>query len=41
MPILGNHGALVLVGITTEPLKISERMTFNLKNKKVFGHYGS
>ncbi|WP_328513230.1 zinc-binding dehydrogenase [Streptomyces mirabilis] len=40
-PLLGNHGALVLVGITTEPLKISEKMTFNLKNKKVFGHYGS
>ncbi|WP_293995829.1 alcohol dehydrogenase catalytic domain-containing protein [Streptomyces sp.] len=29
------------VGITTEPLKISERMTFNLKNKRVYGHYGS
>lgn len=24
-----------------EPLTISEKMTFNLKNKKVFGHYGS
>ncbi|MGW5482896.1 zinc-binding dehydrogenase [Streptomyces sp. NPDC004008] len=40
-PLLGDRGALVLVGITTEPLKISERMTFNLKNKKVYGHYGS
>ncbi|WP_326818848.1 hypothetical protein OIE61_40735 [Streptomyces sp. NBC_01762] len=29
------------MGINVEPLKISERMTFNLKNKKVFGHYGS
>ncbi|RPE37582.1 D-arabinose 1-dehydrogenase-like Zn-dependent alcohol dehydrogenase [Streptomyces sp. Ag109_O5-1] len=40
-PLLGDHGALVLVGITMEPLTISEKMTFNLKNKKVYGHYGS
>ncbi|MEU3305346.1 zinc-binding dehydrogenase [Streptomyces sp. NPDC006678] len=40
-PLLGDHGSLVLVGITMEPLKISEKMTFNLKNKKVYGHYGS
>ncbi|MER5755939.1 zinc-binding dehydrogenase [Streptomyces sp. NPDC002088] len=40
-PLLGDHGSLVLVGITTEPLTISEKMTFNLKNKKVYGHYGS
>ncbi|WP_333763469.1 zinc-binding dehydrogenase [Streptomyces sp. IBSBF 2390] len=40
-PLLGNRGALVLVGITMEPLTISEKMTFNLKNKKVYGHYGS
>ncbi|MGW0212541.1 zinc-binding dehydrogenase [Streptomyces sp. NPDC003233] len=40
-PLLGNHGRLVLVGITAQPLTISEKMTFNLKNKKVYGHYGS
>jgi threonine dehydrogenase-like Zn-dependent dehydrogenase len=40
-PLLGDHGSLVLVGITMEPLTISEKMTFNLKNKKVYGHYGS
>ncbi|MFJ1608533.1 zinc-binding dehydrogenase [Streptomyces sp. NPDC088253] len=40
-PLLGDHGSLVLVGITMEPLTISEKMTFNLKNKKVHGHYGS
>ncbi|MEU8910322.1 zinc-binding dehydrogenase [Streptomyces mirabilis] len=40
-PLLGDHGSLVLVGITMEPLTISEKMTFNLKSKKVYGHYGS
>ncbi|MEW2304243.1 alcohol dehydrogenase catalytic domain-containing protein [Streptomyces sp. NPDC006655] len=40
-PLLGDHGALVLMGITTEPLTISEKTTFNLKDKKVYGHYGS
>lgn len=40
-PLLADHGSLVLVGITAEPLTISERMTFNVKNKKVYGHYGS
>jgi len=40
-PVLGDHGSLVLVGITTAPLTLSERLTFNALNKRVFGHYGS
>lgn len=40
-PVLGDHGSLVLVGITTAPLTISEQLTFNFMNKQVIGHYGS
>ena len=41
LPALGEHGALVLVGITNHPLTISEGMTFNYRNKTVTGHFGS
>ncbi|BCJ75083.1 alcohol dehydrogenase [Catellatospora sp. IY07-71] len=38
--VLGQHGALILVGITPEPLTISEGLTFNYLSKQVRGHYG-
>ncbi|GAB4060998.1 zinc-binding dehydrogenase [Catellatospora paridis] len=37
---LGQHGALILVGITPQPLTISEGLTFNYLSKQVRGHYG-
>jgi D-arabinose 1-dehydrogenase-like Zn-dependent alcohol dehydrogenase len=40
-PVLGDHGALVLVGLTTAPLTISEGLNFSVMNKQVLGHYGS
>jgi threonine dehydrogenase-like Zn-dependent dehydrogenase len=39
--VLGDHGALVLVGLTAAPLTISESLTFSFMNKQVLGHYGS
>ena len=39
--VLGQQGALVLVGITPHPLTISEGMGFNYLMKQVLGHYGS
>ncbi|MBV1854340.1 zinc-binding dehydrogenase [Catellatospora sp. NEAU-YM18] len=38
--VLGQHGALILVGITPQPLTISEGLTFNYLSKQVRGHYG-
>jgi threonine dehydrogenase-like Zn-dependent dehydrogenase len=38
---LGDHGALVLVGLNAAPLTISEGLTFSAMNKQVLGHYGS
>ena len=40
-PLLGDHGALVLVGLTAAPLTIAEGLTFCGMNKQVLGHYGS
>ncbi|WP_345435440.1 zinc-binding dehydrogenase [Actinoallomurus vinaceus] len=39
--VLGQQGALVLVGITPHPLTVSEGLQFNYLKKRVFGHYGS
>jgi threonine dehydrogenase-like Zn-dependent dehydrogenase len=39
--VLGQHGALILVGITPHPLTISEGLHFNYLKKQVLGHYGS
>jgi D-arabinose 1-dehydrogenase-like Zn-dependent alcohol dehydrogenase len=38
--VLGQHGALILVGITPQPLTITEGLTFNYLAKQVRGHYG-
>ncbi|MEU6201007.1 zinc-binding dehydrogenase [Streptomyces sp. NPDC047061] len=38
--VLGLNGVLVLVGITPQPLTISEGLTFNYLGKQVRGHYG-
>ncbi|WP_254705583.1 zinc-binding dehydrogenase [Streptomyces vilmorinianum] len=38
--VLGQGGALILVGITPTPLTITEGLTFNYLGKQVRGHYG-
>ncbi|WP_249938376.1 hypothetical protein [Streptomyces mirabilis] len=38
--VLGLNGSLILVGITPQPLTISEGLTFNHLSKQVRGHYG-
>ncbi|MEV6118437.1 zinc-binding dehydrogenase [Streptomyces sp. NPDC052109] len=39
--VLGPGGCLILVGITPEPLTITEGLTFNYLQKQVRGHYGA
>ncbi|MFE1983768.1 hypothetical protein [Streptomyces mirabilis] len=39
--VLGLNGSLILVGITPQPLTISEGLTFNHLSKQVRGHYVS
>ncbi|QFS90407.1 L-threonine 3-dehydrogenase [Mycobacterium sp. THAF192] len=38
---LANHGRLVLVGISGQPVVIEDSVTFTLKQNSVLGHYGS
>ncbi|MFD6995996.1 hypothetical protein ACFWA5_06880 [Streptomyces mirabilis] len=38
--VLGLNGSLILVGITPQPLTLSEGLTFNHLSKQVRGHYG-
>ncbi|WP_240797362.1 hypothetical protein [Streptomyces sp. F001] len=39
--VLGMGGSLILVGITPEPLTITEDLTFTYMQKQVRGHYGA
>jgi len=38
---LGHHGALILVGLTGQPLTLQDSVTFSSREQKLLGHFGS
>jgi D-arabinose 1-dehydrogenase-like Zn-dependent alcohol dehydrogenase len=39
--VLGEHGRLVLVGLTDQPLEVSDGTRFSYLRQQILGHYGS
>ncbi|MFL1379207.1 MULTISPECIES: zinc-binding dehydrogenase [unclassified Nocardiopsis] len=41
LQVLGEHGRLVLVGLTDEPLEVKDGTRFSYLKQQILGHYGS